>query len=494
MDDEHCYRAASSRDGRFDGAFFTAVITTGIYCRPSCPAVTPKRQNVRFYPTAAAAQEAGFRACKRCRPDAAPGSAEWVGRADVVARAMRLIGDGVVEREGISGLANRLGYSTRQLHRLVFAELGTGPLSLARARRVQHARMLLETTDLPVTEVAWASGFGSIRQFNDCIRLVYDLSPTDIRLTAARSRPNPVAGQGIQVHLAYRPPIELRELLCFFGQRAIPGVERWDGTTFSRVMTLPHGDGFVSISAEGAERQGRARSSYTACTLELQDTRDFTTGVARVRSMLDLDADPVAVADTLGRCAEMGPLALVRPGLRIPGSVDGPETAMRAILGQQVSVGGARTLAGRLVQSFGKAVDQPREGLTHAFPTAETIAGADPSSLPMPRARAEALVSLSRSIAEEQIRIDPGADREETEVGLKALPGIGQWTASYVRMRALGDPDVFLGGDLGVKRALARRRIETGDPFESCRPWRSYVTVHLWAAASAAQPSRKEKP
>ena len=494
MDDEHCYRAASSRDGRFDGAFFTAVITTGIYCRPSCPAVTPKRQNVRFYPTAAAAQEAGFRACKRCRPDAAPGSAEWVGRADVVARAMRLIGDGVVERDGISGLANRLGYSTRQLHRLVFAELGTGPLSLARARRVQHARMLLETTDLPVTEVAWASGFGSIRQFNDCVRLVYDLSPTDIRRAAARTRTKPVAAPGIQVHLAYRPPIALRELLGFLGQRAVSGVEDWDGTTYSRVMTLPHGDGFLFISIDSAERAGRARSSYATCTLELQDTRDFTTGVARIRSMLDLDADPVAVADTLRRNEELGPLVAARPGLRIPGSVDGTETAMRAILGQQVSVSGARTLAARLVQSFGKAVDQPRAGLTHAFPTAETIAGANPSSLRMPRARAEALVSLSRSIAEERIRIDPGADREETETRLKALRGIGPWTASYIRMRALGDPDVFLGGDLGVKRALSARRTETDDAFESCRPWRSYGTVHLWAAAAAAQPPRKEKP
>ena len=493
MDDEHCYRAASSRDGRFDGAFFTGVITTGIYCRPSCPAVTPKRQNVRFFPTAAGAQEAGFRACKRCRPDAAPGSPEWIGRADLVARAMRLIGDGIVEREGVSGLADRLGYSTRQLHRLVFAELGTGPLSLARARRVQHARMLLETTDLAVTEVVWASGFGSIRQFNDCVRQVYALSPTDIRRAAARTRGRQPAGQGIEVHLAYRPPIELAALLGFLGQRAIPGVETWDGTTFARVMALPHGDGFISISADAAEQSRRGRSAYATCTLELQDTRDFTTAVARLRSMLDLDADPVAVGNTLGNSPELRPLVGARPGLRIPGSVDGPELALRAVLGQQVSVAGARTLAGRLAESFGKAVEQPRAGLTHAFPSAETIAAADPSSLPIPRARAAALVALAQSIADGRIRIDPGADREETETQLKGLHGIGQWTASYVRMRALADPDVFLAGDLGVQRALAGRRMNAADPLEACRPWRSYATVHLWAATAAAQLNQKEK-
>ncbi|HUE57956.1 MAG TPA: AlkA N-terminal domain-containing protein [Acidimicrobiales bacterium] len=509
MDEEHCYRAACSKDGRFDGAFFTAVITTGIYCRPSCPAMTPKRANVRFYPTAAAAQEAGFRACKRCRPDASPGSPEWLGRADVVARAVRLIGDGVVEREGISGLARRLGYSTRQLHRLVFAELGTGPLSLARARRVQHARMLLETTELPVTEVAFASGFGSIRHFNDSIRDVYALSPTEIRLRGARHRrPRALAGQGIEVHLAYRPPIDLDDLLGFLGQRAVPGVENWDGRTYSRVLALPHGEGFVSVSAGDGDPQPpasyakrRSRSGYVCCMVELQDTRDFTTAVARVRSQLDLDADPIAVSAILGRDATMEPLVEARPGLRVPGSVDGWETAFRAVIGQQVSVGGARTLAGRLSQSFGKAAQQPRDGLTHMFPTADAIAAADPAALPLPATRAHALVTLARAVAEGRIVIDPGADRDETEAALKALPGIGQWTASYVRMRALGDPDVFLAGDLGVQRGL--QRASGGDDVgadgrsalaasEAWRPWRSYATVHLWSANPAGQLSRKE--
>ena len=507
MDDEHCYRAACSKDGRFDGAFFIAVVTTGIYCRPSCPAMTPKRANVRFYPTAAAAQEAGFRACKRCRPDAAPGSPEWLGRADVVARTMRLIGDGVVEREGISGLARRLGYSTRQLHRLVFAELGTGPLSLARARRVQHARMLLETTDLPLTEVAFASGFGSIRQFNDCIRDVYALSPTEIRvLGARRRRPRALAGQGIEVHLAYRPPIELEGLLGFLGQRAVPGIESWDGRAYSRVLALPHGEGFVSVSAgdpraSDSNAKPAPKSGYVSCTLELQDTRDFTTAVARIRSLLDLDADPVAVSATLGRDPTMVPLVAARPGLRVPGSVDGWETALRAIIGQQVSVSGARSLASRLVDSLGKSVQQPREALTHMFPTADAIAATDPSALPLPAARGRALVTLARAVAEGGIVVDPGADRDETEAALKALPGIGQWTASYVRMRALGDPDVFIAGDLGVRRGLQRALAGDGSAngqselavSEAWRPWRSYATVHLWSATNpATQVSRKE--
>jgi AraC family transcriptional regulator of adaptative response / DNA-3-methyladenine glycosylase II len=504
MNDEHCYRAICSRDGRFDGAFFTAVITTRIYCRPSCPAVTPKRVNVRFYRTAAAAQEAGFRACKRCRPDAAPGSPEWVGRADVVARTMRLIGDGVVEREGVSGLAKRLGYSERQLHRLVFTELGTGPLSLARARRVQHARMLLETTDIPVTDVAWASGFASIRQFNDSVRQVYALSPTEIRRArSAKRRSGPTSGHGIEVQLAYRPPIELHELLAFLGARAVPGVESWDGCTYSRVMALPHGEGFVSISSREPESTGRARSralapGYVSCRLELQDTRDFTTAVARVRSLLDLDADPVAVAAVLSDDPLIQNLIAARPGLRVPGSVDGSEIALRAVLGQQVSVSGARTLAGRLVQAFGKAVEQPRDGLTHTFPSVDAIAAAEPSVLPLPAARGNALVSLARALSDGRLRIDPGADRDETEISLKALPGIGQWTASYVRMRGLGDPDVFMGSDLGVKRAIGNRVAlggeggEDDEGGERWRPWRSYATVQLWTAPAAARTSKKE--
>jgi AraC family transcriptional regulator of adaptative response / DNA-3-methyladenine glycosylase II len=482
MDDEHCYRAASSRDGRFDGLFVTAVTTTKIYCRPSCPAMTPKRTHMRFLPTPAAAQEAGFRACKRCRPDAAPGSPEWDSRADLVARAVRLIGDGVVEREGVPGLAARLGYSSRQLHRLVFNELGTGPLRLALAHRVQHARTLLETTELPVSDVAWASGFGSIRQFNDRIRQVYALSPTDIRRAAARGKP--VAGQPgfITVRLSYRPPLELEGLLAFLGQRAIPGVEAYDGQTYSRVLRLPHGLGVAVVDA-------RPGNGWVRCELRLDDVRDFSTAVARMRRLLDLDADPRAITAVLSDDSLIGPQTLAAPGRRVPGAVDGSELAFRALLGQQVSVAGARTLSARLAEQWGDSLDEPYGSLKLAFPSAERLAGVRRQELPLPGRRAEALLTLAREIAEGRLIVDPGADRDDTETALVALPGIGPWTASYVRMRGLGDPDVFLAGDLGVNRVLDGRPV---DP-DRWRPWRSYATAHLWASASASTKTKKEK-
>ncbi len=481
----------ASRDGRFDGAFVTAVLTTKIYCRPSCPAMTPKRKNIRFYATPAAAQEAGFRACKRCRPDAAPGSPDWDLRADLVARAVRLIGDGVVEREGVSGLARRLGYSARQLHRLVFAELGTGPLRLAVARRVQSARALLETTDLPISDVAWAAGFGSIRQFNDRIHEVYALSPTELRKRARRSGAE--AGKGalagstagaIPVRLAYRPPLDLPGLLAFLGQRAIPGIESFDGEVYARTMSLHHGGAVVTIPANGSEHRspgaGRSdRPGSVHCELRLDDFRDFATAVSRVRRLLDLDADPVAVSSALHEDTLLGSSVERNPGLRVPGSVDGSEIAVRAILGQQVSVAGARTLGGWLASLYGAPVSEPCGPLSRTFPTAATLAAADPSTLPLPASRARALLSLTGAIADGRIEIDPGADRDATEQSLRALSGIGPWTAAYIRMRGLGDPDVFLGQDLGIKKAIRA----LGVPVDSdlWKPWRSYANFHLWA-------------
>jgi AraC family transcriptional regulator, regulatory protein of adaptative response / DNA-3-methyladenine glycosylase II len=494
MDDEHCYRAMTSRDGRFDGAFVTAVLTTKIYCRPSCPAMTPKRQNMRFYPTPAAAQDAGFRACKRCRPDAAPGSPDWDLRADLVARAVRLIGDGVVEREGVSGLARRLGYSTRQLHRLVFAELGTGPLQLAAAHRVQSARALLETTDIPVSDVAWAAGFGSIRQFNDRIREVYALSPKELRKRvqkdrAARAGARRGAGGtkntgAIPVRLAYRPPLDLHGLLEFLGRRAIPGVESFDGDMYARTLSLPHGPGIVTIPAGGHANPAPGSLRYDRpgslqCELRLQDVRDFATAVSRVRRLLDLDADPLAVRSALHDDALLGTSVETTPGLRVPGTVDGAELAVRAVLGQQVSVAGARTLGGRLASQYGSALPESFGELDRLFPTAETLAAADPSTMPLPASRARALQALAGAIAEGRIGIDPGTDRDSAEEALRAVPGVGPWTASYIRMRGLGDPDVFLGQDLGVKKALRA----WGEPVDSAlwKPWRSYATFHLWS-------------
>jgi AraC family transcriptional regulator of adaptative response / DNA-3-methyladenine glycosylase II len=488
MDDEHCYRAASSRDGRFDGTFVTAVRTTRIYCRPSCPAMTPKRANVRFYPTPAAAQDAGFRACKRCRPDAAPGSPDWDARADLVARAVRLIGDGVVEREGVDGLSRRLGYSSRQLNRLVTAELGTGPLRLAMAHRVQHARALLENTDLPVTDVAWAAGFGSIRQFNDRIRQVFDLTPSDIR--ARRRVTGAGGGTAIRANLTYRPPLDLAGLLDFLGRRAVPGVEEWDGVTYRRVLDLPHGWGFASVALDRPDGGGGRRSSHPAvvCELQLADVRDYSTAVARMRRMLDLDADPVGVAAGLGADPVLGPVVAAQPGRRIPGSPAPFELAVRAVVGQQVSLASARSVLGQITARFGRSVDVPGHGRWFLFPGADELAAADPAGWPVPARRAATIQALARAETDGRIGLDPGADRDEAERRLLDLPGIGPWTAAYIRMRALGDPDVFLPGDLVLER-FTPGSDGVADPA-GWKPWRSYAVAHIWAAAHPLEQRR----
>src|ERR687889_998296 len=366
-DFEHRYRAVRGRDARFDGWFYVAVTSTGIYCRPSCPAVTPKRPNVRFYTTAAAAQYAGFRACKRCRPDAVPGSPEWDARADLVARAMRLISDGLVDREGVAGLARRLCYTERHLNRLLASEVGAGPLALARARRAHNARLLIETTGLPITEVAFAAGFASVRQFNDTIRDVFAATPRELR----RARGNSTDGDtgGIALQLPFREPFDSDGMLRFLGTRAVAGVEHFDGEIYRRSLRLPHGAGTVALSDGG---------DHVFCVLKLEDLRDLGTAVQRCRRLLDLDADPAAVTDVLGDDPMLGPIVRRSPGRRVPGSVDGAELAFRAVLGQQVSVAGASTLAGRLVARCGEPLPASllsENGLTHVFPGPEDVAG-----------------------------------------------------------------------------------------------------------------------
>ena len=495
MDDEQCYRVASSRDGRFDGMFVTAVLTTGIYCRPSCPAMTPRRRNVRFYRTPAAAQEAGFRSCKRCRPDSAPGSPEWDARADVVARAVRLIADGTVEREGIAGLAGRLVYSPRQLHRLVSAEIGTGPLRLAVAHRVQNARTLLETTDLPVTEVAWAAGFSSIRRFNELIREVYALSPTEIRAAGRATRPvtgRPgEAAQVLVARLAYRPPMDLDATLRFLGRRAVPGAEEFDGQTYRAVLRLPHGLGVVTVPAVTV---GGSRPAVE-CEFRLDDVRDYAAAVARLRRLLDLDADPAAVAADLSADPVVGPAVSAHPGRRVPGATLASEVALRAVLGQQVSVAAARSLAGRLTAMFGTPLSQPTGSLVRALPSPEALAETDPATFGLPRRRAATLHALATGLATGAVDLDPGCDREQAERDLLAVPGIGPWTAAYVRMRALGDPDVFPPGDLGLRRALARYDAATAGSVgpEMWKPWRSYAAVHLWASDEGPRHPQEEE-
>ncbi len=463
VDDEQWYQAAISKDARFDGVFFIGVSSTGIYCRPSCPAITPKREHMRYYRTAAAAQEAGYRACKRCRPDASPGSPEWNIRADVVGRAMRLIADGVVDREGVAGLAGRLGYEQRQVRRLITAELGAGPLAIARAQRAQTARVLTETTTLPLSEIAFAAGFTSIRQFNATIREVFAVTPTELRDRAARgglgrargerpSRGGPGACLGlagpvsdpaapglIRLRLPYRAPIDLDRMLGFLAARAIPGVESVEDGRYRRTLLLPNGTGLMSVGSPGGD------AGYIDCELQLEDLRDLTAAVQRCRRLLDLDADPETVSASLAASGPvLAPLVLACPGRRVPGHVDGNELALRAVLGQQVSVAAARRLGARLVAAYGKPLERPEGTLTHCFPTAETLAAADPATLPMPRARAAALTGLAAALASGDLSLDPGAERDRAEAQLLALPGIGPWTAAYIRMRALSDPDAFL--------------------------------------------------
>ncbi len=481
-DPERCYRAVRSRDARFDGWFFVAVTSTHIYCRPSCPAPTPKRANVRFYPTAAAAQTAGFRACKRCRPDATPGSPAWNARADLVGRAMRLIADGVVDREGVTGLAQRLGYSERHLTRQLVTEVGAGPLALARAQRAQTARILIETTVLPFAELAFASGFASVRQFNDTVHEVFATTPTALRSAAARHRraPSATGGGTLSLRLAYRQPFDAHSVFGFIGPRAVPGVEHHDGSTYRRSLRLPHGTGVMALTpADG----------HLACTLRLEHLDDLTAAVARARRLGDLDADPVAIDGQLGANELLGPLVAATPGRRVPGTVDGAELAVRAVLGQQVSVAGARTLAGRLARDIGEPLAVPDGEVTHLFPSAAAIAAIDPARLAMPNARKRALVGLCAALADGTVAIDPGADRADLDARLQALPGIGPWTTAYVALRALGDPDAFMPSDLGVRHALERLgrsgdRASATALAERWRPWRSYALMHLWATLS----------
>jgi AraC family transcriptional regulator of adaptative response / DNA-3-methyladenine glycosylase II len=415
-----------SRDARFDGWFFTAVRTTGIYCRPSCPATTPKPENVGFYATAAAAQQAGFRACLRCRPDASPGSPEWLGRADVAARAVRLILDGTVDREGVSGLARRLGYSERQLHRVLLAEVGTGALALARAQRAQTARLLLQTTDVPITQVAFGAGFASVRQFNETVRTIFARTPTELRRQARRGgrlTPGPGLLQAITLRLAHRRPLAAGPLLAFLGMRAVPGVEAYDGSVYRRSLRLPNGDGAVTLTAEQDDAGIRA-------VFMLEDLRDLTAAIARCRHLLNLDADPVAVDAVLGADPLLGPLVERTPGIRMPGAADGFELAVRAVVGQQVSVAAARTVAGRLVRAAGRPLRNPTLPVTHTFPSPEalsTLALRRPRLFAMPASRRRTIAELAGALADGGLSIDPGADPQEVRAGLLAVPGIGPW-------------------------------------------------------------------
>jgi AraC family transcriptional regulator of adaptative response / DNA-3-methyladenine glycosylase II len=478
---ERYVRAVRSRDARFDGWFFTAVVTTGIYCRPSCPAVPPKVENMRFYPSAAAAQQAGFRACKRCRPDASPGSPQWNERADVVARAMRLIADGVVDRDGVPGLAARLGYSTRQIERQLLAELGAGPLALARAQRAQTARLLIETSALPMGDIALAAGFASIRAFNDTVREVFGLSPTELRQRAARGQRSPAAGV-LSLRLPVRAPLCPDNLFGHLAATAVPGVEEWHDGAYRRTLRLPHGHGVVALAP---------RPDHIACQLNLTDLRDLAIAISRCRRLLDLDADPVAVADLLRLDPVLAPLVDKAPGRRVPRTVDADEFAVRAVLGQQVSTAAARTHAARLVAAHGEPVTDPGGGLTHLFPLPAALAALGPDQLRFPQARVNTVTRLATALAGGEIDLGVGSDWQRARAQLAALSGIGPWTVETIAMRALGDPDAFTPTDLGVRLAARDLGLPTTPAAltrhsAAWRPWRAYAVQYLWATGDHA--------
>ncbi|WP_434595379.1 DNA-3-methyladenine glycosylase 2 family protein [Brevibacterium sp. 1718] len=456
--------------------FFTAVRTTGIFCRPSCPARTPRRENVDFFVTAAAAADAGFRACRRCRPDASPNSPQWDTRGDVVARAMRLIRDGAVDRGGVETLAAELGYSTRQLGRLIHAELGAGPLALARTERVRTARTLIESTAMPMSEIAFAAGFSSIRQFNDTFRTMYSICPRQLRRDGAEHS----VTDEVVLRLAYRPPFDFAHLLGYLEARAVAGIENVSDGAYTRSMRLAHGPAVITV------RQGHG--DFVDCRIRMADTRDLGSAVARVRRLLDLDADPEAIAHTL-RSAGLRSLVDDHPGLRSPGHSDPVELALRTVLGQQISLAAARTHLERLVAGVGESLPEELSfgGVDRVFPTAEAIAAVPASEWALPSSRIRTIQTLSQALAEGSVNLGAGSDREEASRNLLALPGVGPWSNGYIRMRALGDPDVFMDSDLGVKKALAELDENSAAPADwkqvamNCSPWCSYLTHLLWA-------------
>jgi AraC family transcriptional regulator of adaptative response / DNA-3-methyladenine glycosylase II len=537
-DAERCVRVVQAKDERFDGFFITAVLTTKIYCRPSCPVVPPKPKNMRFYPSAAAAASAGFRACKRCRPNAAPGSPEWNIRADLVARAMRLIADGVVDRGGVPGLASRLGYSVRQVERHLMAEVGAGPLALARMQRAQSARVLIEGTHLPFTEIALAAGFSSVRSFNDTVREVFAMTPGELREAPrpkagirGAAQPGPeqageassglggvrsgrVAGTGgsarsegrgavatvdvpevqlgpgsrsgvpgsINLKLPFRQPFCPDNLFGHLAATAVPGVEEWRDGAYRCAYRLPHGHAIAAL---------KPLPDHIACRLWLTDPRDLTAAISRCRWLLDLDADPVAIDEQLAQDEVLAPLVAKNPGRRVPRTTEPEQFAVRAVLGQQVSTAAARTHAARLVQAYGEPIEDPAGGLTHLFPTTQALAALDPETLAMPRSRRATLMALIEALNSGDLTLDIGGDWNASREQLYALPGFGPWTVESIAMRALGDPDAFIPGDLGVRQAAQRLGLP-GKPgplatrAAAWQPWRAYAVQHLWGTSEHA--------
>jgi AraC family transcriptional regulator, regulatory protein of adaptative response / DNA-3-methyladenine glycosylase II len=484
MDRMACYRAISTRDARFDGRLFVGVKTTGIYCRPICPARTPKFENTSFFASAAAAQEAGLRPCLRCRPETSPDLAFWRGTSNTVSRALALIEAGGLDEADVEGLANRLGVGARQLRRLFRQHVGASPIAVAQTRRILLAKQLIHETSLPMAEVALASGFNSVRRFNETFSQMFGRPPATLR--RARDQTRREAG-ALSIRLAYRPPYDWDAMLSFLGQRAIPGVEAISGMTYRRTIAIGGHAGVVGVAPADRNR--------VDVSLRFPDIAALPQIIARVRRVFDLAADPDTIGAHLALDPELAPLVRARPGLRVPGAWDGFELAVRAIFGQQITVPAATRLLGRLVEVHGTplpATTCEAEGLSHLFPSPARLAKANLAALGMPNARAMAVSSLAQAISADPTIFSRSASLERTIAKLRALPGIGEWTAQYIAMRELREPDAFPAADIGLMRAMADGDGRRPSPAEllaraeSWRPWRAYAALHLWAAGTRA--------
>jgi AraC family transcriptional regulator, regulatory protein of adaptative response / DNA-3-methyladenine glycosylase II len=476
LDWKICSRARLSRDARFDGKFFIGVRGSRVYCRPICPAPTAKEKNVRYFATAAAAAEAGFRPCLRCRPECSPGTPAWLGTPNTVSRALRLIAESGLEDGGVETLASRLGVGSRHLRRLFVQHLGATPSAVAQTRRLHFAKKLIDETNLPMSEVALASGFGCVRRFNAAIRKVYKRTPTQIRRLSRQAGRQP--DNEYLFRLRYRPPYNWSLMLSFLAERATPGVEAVRDGHYYRSISVNGNDGYVDVSldAEGVALIAR---------VQFGDPRSLFVIVERLRAMFDLNADWAAIAPSLKSDSALGKRVEAQPGLRVPGCWSGFELAVRAILGQQITVKGATTLAGTLARSFGKSLTLSAP-LSHIFPSPKDLAEADLTSIGLTRARAATIRGLARAVCERRISFEGIIAPEDFLSSLCEVPGIGKWTAQYVAMRALGEPDAFPSGDLGLLRALGIESFpELEQRAEAWRPWRAYATMYLWTVAEA---------
>lgn len=480
LDHDACYRAIRHRDARFDGRFFTAVRTTGIYCRPICPARTPRSENVTFYPTAAAAQEAGYRPCLRCRPETAPDLGAWRGTSNTVGRALALIELGALDEADVDTLAGRLGVGERQLRRLFRQHLGASPVAVAQTRRILLAKQLIHETRLPMAEIAFAAGFGSVRRFNESFRDLFNRAPGALRRTGGPEVSAGPRGE-IDLLLRYQPPYDWPAMLEFLRRRAIPGIERVDDHGYARTVHLDGIYGTVSV------RPGDGNA--LRATVRFPKLTALPAIIARLRRVFDLAADPVAIAGHLTKDPTLAPLVKARPGLRVPGAWDGFELAIRAVLGQQITVGAAIRLAGRLVAAHGQALPRPDGGLTHVFPRPEALAGTDLTPLGMPRSRAAALSAVAAAAIADPHLFDATCGLEDAVRRLRSIRGVGEWTAQYIALRQLREPDAFPAADAGLMRAIAHcegrgcTSSELLDRADTWRPWRAYAAQHLWASA-----------